>query len=271
MDDRQVVDAFVAYLRANGYAGLHVDRRPDDENRESSDIDAIAGRFAIEHTSVDTLPNQRRDDDWFRRAAGGLEQELPKPPFSLIVTLKYDAVAKGQDWSAIRAALKRWIINDAPALPYGAYVVDYARGVPFRLSIAKSSDLSPGVSFARYQPEDDTLSDRVRDLFDRKVVKLANYRPGKTTILLVESGDKALMDECKMLEAIREAYPAGFPAGVDQVWYTNTSIAGNITFREFTLALREDQEDLAAFEVRAAEPMLAYEELRNDLKALGRP
>ena len=34
-------------------------------------------------------------------------------------------------------------------------------------------------------------------------------------------------------------------------------------------ALAEDQEDLAAFEERTAEPLLSYEELLNDLKAHG--
>jgi plasmid stability protein len=36
------------------------------------------------------------------------------------------------------------------------------------------------------------------------------------------------------------------------------------------LALCEDQEDFAAFEERAAEPVLTYEELLNDLKAHGK-
>ena len=35
-------------------------------------------------------------------------------------------------------------------------------------------------------------------------------------------------------------------------------------------ALAEDQEDLAAFDDRADEPALSYEELLNDLKAHGR-
>ena len=35
-------------------------------------------------------------------------------------------------------------------------------------------------------------------------------------------------------------------------------------------ALREDQEDLAAFAERANEPTLSYEELLNDLKAHGK-
>lgn len=36
------------------------------------------------------------------------------------------------------------------------------------------------------------------------------------------------------------------------------------------LALREDQEDLAAFETRVAEPVLTYEALLKDLKAHGK-
>ena len=35
-------------------------------------------------------------------------------------------------------------------------------------------------------------------------------------------------------------------------------------------ALREDQEDLAVFDERAAEPTMTYEELLNDLKAHGK-
>jgi plasmid stability protein len=35
-------------------------------------------------------------------------------------------------------------------------------------------------------------------------------------------------------------------------------------------ALQEDQEDLAAFDERAAEPTMTYEELLNDLKAHGK-
>ncbi len=36
------------------------------------------------------------------------------------------------------------------------------------------------------------------------------------------------------------------------------------------LALREDQEDLSAFEERVAEPTLSYEELLDDLKSHGK-
>jgi hypothetical protein len=36
------------------------------------------------------------------------------------------------------------------------------------------------------------------------------------------------------------------------------------------MALREDQEDLAAFEERSAEPLMTYEELLKDLKTHGK-
>jgi hypothetical protein len=59
--DAAVVDAFVAHLAEQRYPGIQVESRPDVENRNSSDIDAIAGPFAIEHTSVDTVEHQRRN------------------------------------------------------------------------------------------------------------------------------------------------------------------------------------------------------------------
>ena len=73
MNDCDVINFFVAYLRENGHPGLQVDRWPDKENRGTADIDAVAGHFAIEHTSVDTVPNQRRDSNWFKQVVDGLE------------------------------------------------------------------------------------------------------------------------------------------------------------------------------------------------------
>jgi hypothetical protein len=99
MKDRDVINAFIAYLKEHGYPGLKVERWPDGENRNSSDIDAIACDFAIEHTSIDTILNQRRDSDWYLRAIHLLERELPfRLDFRLQIALEYDAVTKGQDW-----------------------------------------------------------------------------------------------------------------------------------------------------------------------------
>jgi hypothetical protein len=69
MNDRDVTDAFIVNPPEPQAPGLPVDRR-------FSGTDAIAGCLVIEHTSIDTLPNQRRDSDWFMRAAGDDEEEL---------------------------------------------------------------------------------------------------------------------------------------------------------------------------------------------------
>ncbi|MGD9851150.1 MAG: CopG family transcriptional regulator [Nitrospirales bacterium] len=50
--------------------------------------------------------------------------------------------------------------------------------------------------------------------------------------------------------------------------HTNRSVS-DIVNDAVRLALAEDQEDLAAFQERASEPTLSYEELLNDLKAHG--
>jgi hypothetical protein len=225
MNDQDVINAFVSYLRETGFPGLKVNRWPDKENRKTSDIDAIAGRFAIEHTSIDTLPNQRRDSDWFMQAVGGIEKELTTSlPFRLKITIEYDAVTKGQDFAAIRRNLKD-----------GLSVLEDVDGVPFRLRVRKASDRRPGIFFARFEPKDDTLPARIREQFDRKAKKLKKYHgSNKTTILLIENEDIALMNEGKMLDSIRIACLSGLPHGVDKIWYADTSIPNDIEFMDFS-------------------------------------
>jgi hypothetical protein len=243
MKDHDVVEAFVAYLRDHGYSGLQVDRWPDDENRDSPDIDAIAGPFAIEHTSIDTLSHQRRDADWFMQAVGGLEHQLPPLPFRLRIVLQYHAVSKGQHWPEIRQALTSWIICKAPYLADGGHVIDTIPGVPFPLHVEKTSHRSHGVSFGRYEPADDTLPGRLRQQFARKAEKLAPYQGrGTTTVLLVENEDVALMNHLKMLNAIQDAYLGGRPPGVDQIWYADTTFAPDIEFTDFTPKLIGQQQ-----------------------------
>ena len=68
--------------------------------------------------------------------------------------------------------------------------------------VTKDTDISGRVRFDRFDPNDKTLHNRVKDLFNRKVLKLVKYqRSGKTTLLLVENDDPALMSDYKLLDA----------------------------------------------------------------------
>jgi hypothetical protein len=241
MNDRDLINIFVTYLREHGFPDLRVDSWPEDENRNSPEIDAVAEPFAIECTSIDTLLNQRRDSDWFQQLVGGLEQELPsRVPFRINITLEYEAVRKGQDWAAIRQGLKNWIANEASRLPDGRQIIKAVPGVPFRLHVVKKIySRRPGVIFGRFKPEDDTLVNRIRELFDDKANKLNKYqKSGKTTVLLVDGFDFVLMNEWIMLQAIQDAYPNGLPQGVDQIWYADTSTPTEIEFTDLTQDLQ---------------------------------
>ncbi len=227
--DRVVVDAFVSFLGSHDHPGLKVECRPDDVKHNTPDIDAIAGPFAIEHTSINTVANQRRDTDYFKHVVDGIANELSdKLRCRLRITVEWSAVKTGQKWAAIHEALKDWILTTVPNLPDGVTVIEDGTiaGVPFGLLVRKASDRPHEILFARCEPPDGTLSveDRVR--LEKHARKLAEYKPCRTTILLVESSDIALMNRSVMLGALKTAFSNALPAGVDQVWYADTSVTG---------------------------------------------
>ena len=151
MKDSEVIDGFVAHLREHGHPDLKADQRPDNKNRNSTDIDALAGPFAIEHTSIDTLPNQRLNNNRFMQVIDGIEQELPSQlSFSLQITLEYGAVTTQQNWKAIRQALKSWIIKDAPRLTEGQHVFGSIPDIPFELRVNKEIGSPPSDSFRSF-------------------------------------------------------------------------------------------------------------------------
>jgi len=238
VDDYEVIKLFVTHLRDHGFPDLQVERHPDKENPGISDIDAIAGNFAIEHTSIDTLVNQRRNSDWFSKIVGGLDKELSKKVSSrIVITFPYHAIRKGQNWAEIREALINWVISKSSQLEEGTHIINDISDVEFQVNV-RGGDWKPGLLFARFEPNDETLPSRIKTLFDRKLEKLGKYHsPECTTVLLVENNDIALMNDWKMLESIRNAYPDGMPY-VDEIWYADTSCSPTVLFNNFTSDLR---------------------------------
>lgn len=238
LEDKEVIEAFVVYLCENGHPGLVVDNWPDLENRKSSDIDAIAGKFAIEHTSVDSVENQRRYGDWFVRVVEPLAKKFKNAlPFKLSLEFPYEGIVKGQDWDAMRCALETWVSNEVVGLSDGPHQICIP-SVPFNFRAIKDSKASRGLFFSRNDPGDARLASRLSVHLSRKMAKLEPYKAmGKTTILLIESDDIALMNTNKMLEGIQSAFGSGMPEHIDQVWYVDTSIQSDLEFWDFTKEL----------------------------------
>lgn len=122
----KVIEAFVMYLAGKLYPGLQVIEWPDKNNTRTPDIDAIAEtagkRIAIEHTSADSLPDQRLHNDRFMEAVGCLEEELKgRMSYRLRVTVPFGTVPTGIPWNEIRDRLRSWILYDVPQLPLQRY------------------------------------------------------------------------------------------------------------------------------------------------------
>ena len=247
MREFAVINAFVECQKClRGYQSLTVDRWPDKENRQSPEIDAIAGPLAIEHTSIDSITNQRRDDDWFSRFAGdSVINEYVDCGFT--ITLDYEATrdaiknairkGKGVSLGRLRSDLERWISGNAPSLSDGSHEIELPTSAPvdppIMMSIWKGHQ--PRIrGFRRAAAPDNTLSRRVKSTMDMKAKKLRKYQGRTTTILLVENSDIAFMNAHEMLDAFQEAYPNGPPHGVDEIWFADTSIPPRVDFWELT-------------------------------------
>lgn len=237
--DREIVARFVEHLSDLGYPGLQIDRWPEDENPGQAEIEAVAGDLAIEHTSIDTIANQRRDGDWFEEALIAVER-IPVP-FRLRILVPYELVTRGADWPALESGLRDWITNVAPDLSDGVHQFDLP-ATPLSLSAENLSDCTPGVFLRRPAPDDGTLAARVGDQIRRKLTKLAPYRAhGYTTVLLLESEDHSLMNQYKMLEAVREGLGGRLPDGLSQLWYAE---ANGASFFDFTAAITNGTDEL---------------------------
>src|SRR5574341_1664078 len=208
LDDKDVIKAFVSYLRRSGYPTLKIDRWPDEENRDSSDIDAIAGAFAIEHTSIDTVNNQRRDSAWLMRVVGGIEEKLSnKLTYRLNITIPYSGIQCGQKWPEINKSMETWIMKSSSNLPDGLHIINNISGIPFEFNVRKSIGRKAGLFFSRFSPEDNSLLSRIHEQLERKAKKLKPYQKQTySTVLLLESNDIALMNEAIMIDAIRKSF-----------------------------------------------------------------
>ena len=216
--DREIVERFVEHLRDNGRPDLKIDSWPEDDHPGQSVVEATAGNLAIEHTSVDTLPDQRRIGEQFMDALGVLDH-LPATA-RLSINVPYDPVTIGSDWEAYRLALAHWIINVAPALPDGRYDIELPNTSLTCIAL-KESDRPARVVISRPIQDDETLPQRVGHQITRKMKKLRRYKDeGYSTVLIPETQDQSLMNQHKMLEAVRQGLGGLMPEGLDQLWFT---------------------------------------------------
>jgi hypothetical protein len=232
--DRQIVEAFTHHLRKMRLADVSVDCWLEDAFPGTSQVEAIAGHFAIEHTSCDTFHNQRATADWFDEIVTPIERLLsPAMPGRIRIYLPEGSISKGKDWSALRSALAVWVATSAMVIPDGQSDVTVpATGLTVRVS--KDSRRAPLLIFWLEASNLPSLPERVRNLVLRKARKLAPHAEDRRIrVLLLESVDGANMSEERMLGALRSAF-GHMPEGVDQLWFVDSGFNLAPLFVDFT-------------------------------------
>jgi hypothetical protein len=216
--------------------GAEISWAPEDE--ADGEIDAIIDSFAVQHTSVDSVSAGREADAQFKKVIRELEHDLAGTlGYALTITWDWAAVRKGQNWAATHDALRSWIVSGEPRkFADGRHSDVEVPGVPFTLDIHRRGlDWFDGVRFARYDPKDGTLGPRLMDQLTgrhEKLPVLARYRAdGKTTVLLLESRDIALMDPVLMVQALETAFPAP-PPDLDQIWFMHYRAPGTVNVHD---------------------------------------
>ena len=239
------IEAFVKYLGAKLYPGLQVTEWPDKKNTRTPDIDAIAEgtgrRIAIEHTSIDSLPDQRCHNDWFTDVIGCLEDELKgQINCHLRLITPFGAVPTKISWNSTRDRLRKWILHNAPLLRDGEFRQNiWIEGFPFPLTVQKSMSGIHGLLLARSVDENTGFPERLQFLIDRKALKLAKYTDcSDLRILLIENDDIANMNRGIMIKAVRASYPDRLPTGLDRIWHADSSIRKTPQFWNITPASR---------------------------------
>lgn len=205
----RVIREVLEFLSNNISVDYEIIGHPDEIERNSPACDAIAivgsRNVAVEHTSIDSIPSQRKDDNRFKKVLGPLEKELsgklPAPGhYDLVIHM--NVIPTGIKWDDIRQRICNWCQEVAPSLQIGDpfvapkhFVRGVIQGVPFEVKLYHWPGRDGQFKIGRFSPEDlETQRAKVihQALFSRGI-KVANYRNnGYRTILIFESHDIAL-------------------------------------------------------------------------------
>ena len=139
--DQQLVSHFLTALNTQYGASLKVVRWPDEENRQTPAVEAVASdasgeTVAIEHTLVQPFEGEREDGERLMKAIGKLEghADLMKPGYNVDVIVRVGAIPKGVKWEVLGERVKEQLEKIIPIRGEGNTDEGIA-GLPLALSV----------------------------------------------------------------------------------------------------------------------------------------
>lgn len=215
---------------------------PDEDERNLPACDALAlvgtRKVAVEHTSIDSVLFQRRDNKRFMKLLGPLKSELagklPTPGhYQLVIPI--NAIPTGVNWADVRLRICEWIQVNAPNLEIGCpltapqhFIKEVPQGVTFEVMLYRWPGRDGQFEIARDCPTD--LENQRKKVIYQALIsrgtKVTRYRnSGFRTILILESNDIALANASDIGEAFINAMKKVNPARVpDEVYLVETEV-----------------------------------------------
>lgn len=231
-EDR-TIDQFCSRLSLIERQEVVVVSRPDRENPGRGGCDAIINRggprFALEHTTVDTITGQRADDARFRQVVVPLEIAIrtAHPDSWTQITVPAHAIPSAVSWGAITDALREGCIRAIAQMPFdGRWRQFEFQGVPFPVLISRRKDpKDPACYVMRVPPGslESHLENNMAQAIREKRGQLGSYRrQGLSTILLLDSDEFVLTNRDSLAEAFRRAAARETPDEFDEVFLAVT-------------------------------------------------
>ena len=206
-----VIKEVLEFLSKTINVGYKIIECPDESKRNQPACDVLARigirNVAVEHTSIDSVPHQRRDDKRFMALLGPLKNEiadrLPTPGhYQLVIPI--NAISTRTNWVDIRLRIGEWCLKVAPDLKIGNpstaatprhFIRETPQGVPFEVTLYRWPGRDRQFKIARVCPAD--LANQRKEVIYQALVsrgaKVARYgNGGFRTILILESNDIAL-------------------------------------------------------------------------------
>lgn len=224
LHEKKVIKEVLKYISKKINQPYRIISYPDEVNRKSPACDMLVSfgnkKYAIEHTSIDSIPNQRRDDNRFIKLLSPLKNELngelPTPGhYQLVIDMDVIPALNRSNGSKIYQSIKEWCIKIAPTLsmrgPHSGkkhFERDRISGVPFELTLYKSHRRDGEFRIGRFSPEqiEEKRKEVLKQALCSRGEKVINYKKeGCHTILILESNDRALANFNDISDALNNA------------------------------------------------------------------
>jgi hypothetical protein len=218
--EKRVISEWVLLQKNRGIIIDDIEWR--DTRQRKGDIEAIASPFAIEHTSIDRLKNQRRHIAQFKQIVQDFYRIVLSPPARLSLSISLDDFIR-VDHKKLQAGLAQWLRKEASELDEGHHKGIDICGISVRWWCWKYKDRPPRIIIGLLA-DTEKHSNKIGSLLKKKSIKLGGYkRQSFTTVLIVESCDIQLMAPEFFLEMIL-GVPEENRTFIDQIWFADTTL-----------------------------------------------